>query len=175
MAAAAARRGAVGKAPAKEMLWLRGLVFTVLVPGVVAVLVPQELRSGPVPAGPWPLGWILFGGGVVLYFLCLAGFLAAGGTPAVYFSRAASWLLGAEPSRVVRTGVYRYSRNPMYLGVLCAIAGQAVAYRSPAIAVYLLVAALWFQAVVVWLEEPYLARKRGPAYEEYRRQVRRWF
>ncbi|HET9784624.1 MAG TPA: isoprenylcysteine carboxylmethyltransferase family protein [Terriglobales bacterium] len=155
-------------------LWLRGLVFTLLVPGVVAVLIPQELRPASVPAGAWALGWLLFGAGALLYFFCLAGFLAAGGTPAIYFSRAASWLLGAEPSRVVCTGMYRYSRNPMYLGVLGAIAGQAVAYRSPAIAVYLLVAALWFQAVVVLLEEPYLARKRGPAYEEYRRQVPRW-
>lgn len=155
-------------------LWLRGLVFTVLVPAVVAVLVPQELRTGPQPAGAWALGWILFGAGAAVYLLCLAGFLAAGGTPAIFFSRAASWLLGAEPPRVVRTGLYRYSRNPMYLGVLCAIAGQAVAYRSRAIAIYLLCAALWFHLVVVWLEEPYLARKRGQAYEDYRAQVPRW-
>ena len=62
----------------------------------------------------------------------------------------------------------------MYMGVLCAIAGQALAYRSKAIAIYLLCAALWFHLVVVFLEEPYLTRMRGPAYDEYRRRVPRW-
>ncbi|HXR97607.1 MAG TPA: isoprenylcysteine carboxylmethyltransferase family protein [Terriglobales bacterium] len=155
-------------------LRIRGFIFTVLVPGSVAVLIPQDLRSGAVPTGAWRLGWLLFAIGAALYLRCLADFVAAGGTPAIYFSRAARWLWGAEPQQVVHNGLYRYSRNPMYLGVLCAIAGQVVAYRSKAIAIYLLCAAVWFHLVVVFLEEPYLARKRGAAYDEYRSRVPRW-
>jgi protein-S-isoprenylcysteine O-methyltransferase Ste14 len=155
-------------------LWIRGFVFTVLGPGVVAVLIPQDLRSGPVPAGAWRLGWVICAVGAAVYLWCLTDFIADGGTPAIYFSRAARWLWGAEPPDVVRSGLYRYSRNPMYLGVLFAVAGQAVAYRSEAIAVYLLCAALWCHLVVVFLEEPYLARVGGPAYYDYRRRVPRW-
>ena len=48
------------------LLWLQGLIFTVLVPGVVAFYVPQTLRNGHAAnAGWWSLGWILFAVGAV--------------------------------------------------------------------------------------------------------------
>jgi protein-S-isoprenylcysteine O-methyltransferase Ste14 len=156
------------------MLWLRGLVFTVLVPGVVAFLVPQSLRTAPAPGGWWSLGWIVFALGALFYVRCLLDFLLAGGTPSIFFTRPIRALVGEEPQQLVRGGLYRYSRNPMYLGVLLAIAGQAVVYRSPRIAVYFVIAGLFFHGVVVFLEEPHLARVRGPAYEDYRRRVPRW-
>jgi protein-S-isoprenylcysteine O-methyltransferase Ste14 len=156
------------------LLWLQGLIFSVLVPGVVAFYVPQTLRTGPALGGWWSLGWILFALGALIYLLCLYNFLAAGGTPAIFFTRPIRALLGEEPQQVVRSGLYRYSRNPMYLGVFTAIAGQAIVYRSLRIAVYLAIAIVFFHCVVVFLEEPHLARARGPAYDEYRRRVPRW-
>ncbi|HEX4004594.1 MAG TPA: isoprenylcysteine carboxylmethyltransferase family protein [Acidobacteriaceae bacterium] len=156
------------------MLWLRAAVFTVVVPAVVALLVPQDLRAGPAAGGWWNLGWILVAIGALIYFRCLAGFLAAGGTPAIFFTRHARALLGEEPQQVVRGGLYRYSRNPMYVGVLTAIAGQGCVYRSRSILEYLVIAALCFHLVVVFLEEPHLARLRGPEYDAYRRRVPRW-
>jgi len=62
----------------------------------------------------------------------------------------------------------------MYVGVLTAIAGQAIVYRSRPIAVYLLIAAITFHLVVVLLEEPHLASARGDSYRDYRRRVPRW-
>lgn len=156
------------------MLWLRGITFSVLVPGVVAFCVPQAMRHGPGAGGWWPLGWVLFGLGATIYTICLVGFLSAGGTPAIFFSRPLRWALGEEPQGVVRTGLYRYSRNPMYAGVLMAIAGQAVVYRSRAMAIYAAGAAVFFHLVVVFLEEPHLMRARGTDYAEYRRHVARW-
>jgi protein-S-isoprenylcysteine O-methyltransferase Ste14 len=156
------------------MLWLRGVVFTVLVPGMVSFYVPQRMRTGPAAGGWWNLGWILFAIGALIYFRCLVGFIAAGGTPAIFFTRHARAILGEEPQQVVRSGLYRHSRNPMYLGVLTAIAGQACVYRSRPIAIYLLCAALGFHLVVVLIEEPHLARSRGPEYEDYRRRIPRW-
>src|ERR1039458_5631214 len=156
------------------LLWIQGLIFTLLVPGVVPFFVPQWLRTTPAAGGLWPLGWILFALGAVIYFRCLAGFLLSGGTPAIFFTRPARALIGEEPPRVVESGLYRYSRNPMYLGVLIAITGQAIVFRSSRIAIYLVVAALFFHCVVVFLEEPHLARVRGPAYNDYRRRVPRW-
>jgi protein-S-isoprenylcysteine O-methyltransferase Ste14 len=156
------------------MLWLQGLIFSVLVPGVVAFFVPQWLRTSPAAGGWWSLGWIAFAAGAAIYTLCLFNFLAAGGTPAIFFTRHIRAVMGEEPKEVVRKGLYRYSRNPMYVGVITAIAGQALVYRSRGIALYALLAALVFHCVVVFLEEPHLARARGPAYDDYRRCVPRW-
>ncbi len=156
------------------LLWVRAIVFSVLVPGVVAFFVPQWLRTTPAAGAWWSLGWIAFGVGAAIYLRCLFDFLRAGGTPAVFFTRHARALLGEEPKEVVRGGLYRYSRNPMYLGVFIAIAGQAVVYRSTRIVIYLLIAVAFFHCVVVFLEEPHLARERGRSYEEYCRRVPRW-
>lgn len=156
------------------MLWLRGIVFSVLIPGLVAWFLPQDLPHGPLAAGPWIAGWILIAIGVAIYLRCLADFLLAGGTPAIFFTRRARAVLGEEPQTVVRSGLYRYSRNPMYLGVFLVIAGQACIYRSRAIELYLAIAMIFFHGVVVFLEEPHLARVRGPAYADYIRHVPRW-
>lgn len=156
------------------MLWLRGMVFSVLVPGVVAFYVPQAMRRGPAAGGWWSLGWVAFAAGTAIYVRCLMGFLAAGGTPAIFFTRPIRWMLGEEPRGVVRSGLYRYSRNPMYLGVLLVIAGQACVYRSRNIAEYAVGAAIIFHLVVVLLEEPHLMRARGNEYADYRRRVPRW-
>lgn len=157
------------------MLWLRGLIFTLLVPLVVGYLVPQNLRgSSGVASGAWQLGYVLFAAGALLYLWCLVCFLLAGGTPAVFFTRRFSFLIGKEPPDVVRTGPYRYSRNPMYVGVVAAIFGQALLYRSRPVLVYGVSAAIIFHLVVVLLEEPHLRKARGEGYEAYQNRVARW-
>lgn len=157
------------------MLWLRGLVFTVLVPFVVAYVLPQSLReTGNVAPGAWQLGYVVLAAGAVLYLWCLVLFLLAGGTPAIFFTRHLSFLLGTEPPDVVRNGPYRFSRNPMYVAVLAAIFGQAILYRSARLFVYGAGAALFFHLVVVFLEEPHLKKARGAGYETYLSRVPRW-
>jgi protein-S-isoprenylcysteine O-methyltransferase Ste14 len=157
------------------LLWLQGLIFSALVPGVIAFYIPQVIRNGPAAGGWWSLGWILFALGALIYFRCLLDFLFAGGTPAIFFTRHIRAVLGEEPQQVVRSGLYRWSRNPMYLGVFAAIAGQAVVYRSQSIVLYLVIAIVFFHCVVIFLEEPHLARVRGAVYEDYRHRVPRWF
>jgi len=156
------------------LLWLQGIVFSLLIPGVVAFFVPQWLRTGHAVGGWWSPGWILFAIGTLIYVRCLVDFLHAGGTPAIFFTQPVRAVLGEEPPQVVRKGLYRWSRNPMYLGVLIVIAGQAIVYRSRAITIYLLIAMVAFHCVVVFIEEPHLARARGPAYHDYRKHVPRW-
>jgi len=158
------------------MVWIRGLVFTVLVPGLVCWWVPQRLRHGDAAAGGWwSLGWVLFAAALLGYLQALLSFLVAGGTPAIFFTRPIRFLLGEEPAKVVQGGLYRYSRNPMYLSVLAAVAAQAIIYRSLRIATYAVFAALLAEIIVVFVEEPHLARVRGVDYLEYRRRVPRWF
>jgi len=75
---------------------------------------------------------------------------------------------------LVDTGPYRYSRNPMYVGVVVAVVGQGVAFES---LLGLAVAALvWvlFRQMVISYEEPLLRRRLGPPFDEYCRRVPRW-
>ena len=86
-------------------------------------------------------------------------------------SRPLKFLLGEEPSTLVDRGLYRGSRNPMYVGVLLVLFGQAIVRASPNVAWY----GLAFHLTVVFQEEPHLRRERGPSYDEYWRHVPRWF
>ena len=157
------------------MLWLRGLIFTVLVPCLVGAYVPHMYTGGrALRGGWWQLGWYPVAAGAVIYTICLVDFLRAGGTPAIFFTRALKFALGEEPSKVVRKGLYRVSRNPMYIGVVTAVFGQALIYASPQIAWYGFFLCVCFHLAVVLLEEPHLRTERGESYKEYCRQVPRW-
>lgn len=78
------------------------------------------------------------------------------------------------PKHLVATGLYRYSRNPMYIGVLLILIGWALGFRSRSLAIYTVSVAILFHVRVVFFEEPWLASKHGDAYEQYKHEVRRW-
>ncbi len=86
------------------------------------------------------------------------------GTPAPY----------DPPRQFVRSGPYRFCRNPMELGNLLTLLGRALAGGSPR----LLLASLLFGASVhswvVLVEEPGLERQFGDRFRTYRRSVPRW-
>lgn len=158
------------------MPWMRAALFAVLAPGLVAIGVPHWIDPGrQLRSGPWDAGWVVAAAGAVVYALCLLRFLAAGGTPAIFFTRPLRLLIGEEPRRVIQSGLYARSRNPMYLSVLLVVAGQVIVFASGAIAVYAALLAVGFHLIVVLIEEPHLREERGAAYEEYVRKVPRWF
>jgi non-heme chloroperoxidase len=157
------------------MPWIRGLIFTVLVPGTIALYVPFSMAERLAPRGGfWNAGWLLDGIGAFGYLWCFVGFLTSGGTPAIFFTRPVRFLIGEEPTRLVQGGLYRISRNPMYLSVLLVIFGQALRFASWPIAEYGLFVWLGFHLVVIALEEPHLRDERGSSYQEYCRRVPRW-
>jgi protein-S-isoprenylcysteine O-methyltransferase Ste14 len=159
----------------RALLWTRGLIFTILVPATVAVYLPRALDPGlRMRGGAAGLGWLLIVPGVLIYLACLLGFLAAGGTPAIYFTRPLRHLIGEEPAGLVSGGLYRYSRNPMYAGVILVIFGQAVLFGSASMALYGVLVFVIFHLVVVMVEEPHLRATRGSDYEGYCRSVPRW-
>lgn len=158
------------------MLPLRGLLFTLLVPGFVAVYAPHLIIGSRLQqAGLWQAGWLLIVLGSAIYFLCLFSFLAANGTPAIFFTRHLRIIIGSEPAVLVRGGLYRFSRNPMYLGVVIVIMGQALLYASGLLAIYGVAMFLLFHLVVVWIEEPHLKVRDPKSFERYLREVPRWF
>ena len=83
----------------------------------------------------------------------------------------------APPKRLVVTGFYRYVRNPMYLGFAVGWIGLWIVFGHPNPSVIGTVAAvaLGVHLFVVFYEEPTLRTKFGADYEEYCRNVRRWW
>ena len=150
------------------ILFLKNLLFTVLIPGTVGVYIPLWLAGRRLPAAPawaWLLSAPLFLAGASLYFWCLWDFAVTGrGTPAPI----------DPPKKLIVRGPHRYVRNPMYLGVLSVVFGWAVLFRSADILVYGACVALLFHLFVLVIEEPSLRRLFGAEYEEYCRSVRRW-
>jgi len=80
-----------------------------------------------------------------------------------------------EPDKLVNTGFYKYSRNPMYLGFLISLLGLAIIYQG-AISSFFLVL-VFFIVVDLWyirFEEKAMLNKFGTEYEEYSQNTRRW-
>jgi protein-S-isoprenylcysteine O-methyltransferase Ste14 len=74
----------------------------------------------------------------------------------------------------VTTGIHRWSRNPIYLGMFLVYGGIGIAARSPWTLILTLPLALTIRYGVVAREEAYLERRFGTAYHDYQRRVRRW-
>ena len=77
-------------------------------------------------------------------------------------------------SALVTSGVYRYTRNPMYLAVLGSLGAAALLFRSPAILLYAALCGLCFHLFVVGYEEPALRAQFGSSFERYAQAVPRW-
>lgn len=83
----------------------------------------------------------------------------------------------APPKRLVVVGFYRYVRNPMYLGFATGWIGLWIVFghANSRVIAGVLAAALAVHIFVILYEEPTLRRKFGAQYEEYCRNVRRWW
>ena len=149
------------------ILLLKNLLFTMVAPGTVAVYAPllivqnRSAASGPLFAAA--LALLVLGGGI--YGWCVWDFAVFGrGTPAPIDA----------PKKLVVRGLYRYTRNPMYVGVLLVILGWAVLFRAATLVVYSLIVGTCFQLFIVLYEERHLQKEFGGGYDDYRGRVGRW-
>ena len=146
-------------------------LFFLLAPGVVAGLAPWWI-SGWHMRPPF-LGW---------YSLRVVGVaLIALGAPALLdsFVRFALQGLGTPApvlptEHLVVTGLYRFVRNPMYVGVLAVILGQGLLLGDTRVLCYGTVVWLAFFLFVIGYEEPTLRRTFGEEYERFCANVPRW-
>jgi protein-S-isoprenylcysteine O-methyltransferase Ste14 len=148
-------------------LLLKNLLFTCVAPGTVAGILPWLLTRDALPASGSALAVasVLFAAGGAIYSWCVWDFATFGrGTPAPIDA----------PVKLVVRGLYRFSRNPMYVGVLTVIAGWSVLYRAADVAVYGVFVAVAFNTFIRIYEEPHLAREFGDEYAAYRDRVGRW-
>ena len=153
-------------------LFIRNLFFTILQPGLVTGLIPLwilDFRVNSIVDEIWQLyhyiGVIIFLIGFTVMLWCIISFAVEGqGT-----------LSPADPTKkLVLTGLYRISRNPMYVGVISILIGEAIFFKSTALWVYLVFVFIGFNTFVIRKEEPRLRKDLGEAYNAYCQKVRRW-
>lgn len=154
----------------KAWLLLKNLLFTLLVPGFVVGWVPlrwfaryahwpEQLTARHAAAG------VVFAAGVAVFLHCQWLFFTRGqGTPAPM----------DPPKKFVRRGLYKWVRNPMYLGVLGMVAAEGIFLRSFDLLIYFICLACVIHLFVVLYEENSLRFRFGAMYEDYKRDVSRW-
>ena len=148
-------------------LFIKNLLFTVLVPGTVAVYLPLVITEGRSPASAWAIARAapVFSAGAAIYAWCVWDFATFGrGTPAPIDA----------PKRLVVRGLYRYTRNPMYVGVLAVILGWVLLFPSRALGLYAGLVGTCFHLFVLLYEEHHLHRTFGEEYDTYCKRVGRW-
>lgn len=123
----------------------------------------------PLPFVPddWPGGLI----GAVVFVLALALALWAMDT----MTREGTNVPTNRPTTaIVDGGPYRFTRNPIYLGMFGGLIGLGIAFDTLWLPAMLVPFALIIRYGVVAREEAYLERSFGEAYRGYRKRVRRW-
>ena len=132
------------------------------------------LAIGGVLQLAWPVQFLPPAFGVVVGLPLVIAAVALFVGSVARFRAAGTPVPGHEPTTaIVRTGPYRFSRNPIYLAFSLLQLGVA-AWANSAWLLGTLVAALALMQVVIRREEAYLERKFGPQYLDYKAAVRRW-
>ena len=150
------------------MTALKSLLFLIFVPGMLAGYIPFAfLLTGPYVATGFliylalPL-WLI--GGTILLW-CFWDFLTKGfGTPAPL----------DPPKELVVTGLYKYVRNPMYVGVILMLVAYFLWFGYWSLLIYTGAFFLACHLFVLNYEEPTLEKKFGRAYKNYMKSVPRW-
>jgi protein-S-isoprenylcysteine O-methyltransferase Ste14 len=141
------------------------LLIAIAAAVVLEMLVPMAFLPEP-GLGSWSswLGAVVFVGGLWISISGNREFVRSGTNVNPY-----------QPTlRLVTTGPYRFTRNPMYLGMVIAFAGIVLAFSLELGIVVLAVFALVLHYGVVLREERYLTRKFGAPYEDFLKRTRRW-
>ena len=153
-------------------LFIRNLFFTVLCPGIVAGFAPylilgrrfNEAWKSSFTAFQY-LAIFIFALGMVILLYCIGMFAIKGkGT-----------LAPVDPTKkLVVAGLYKFTRNPMYIGVMLMLIGESIFFRSGGLLIYAILVFTLFNLFIIVHEEPRLRSDFGAEYQEYMSRVRRW-
>ncbi|WP_299122429.1 isoprenylcysteine carboxylmethyltransferase family protein [uncultured Winogradskyella sp.] len=154
-------------------LYVRNIIFFILQPGLVVGLIPyvllrRKIRSileGDLGILNY-LGIVVMALGLSIVLYCIYRFIVEGkGT-----------LSPADRTKaLVVKGLYNYTRNPMYVGILLILIGEVLFTGSMRLLVYTIAVAIAFHGFVIFVEEPRLTRDFKSDYLHYMDKVRRWF
>lgn len=142
-------------------------IFSFILPFTVLVIVPLWIeKNRTIHTGYYFLfGSILILSGLMIMAFCITSFIRIGkGT-------LAPW---SPTKKLVIKGLYRYVRNPMILGVLIVLLGEALIIRSENILIwagsFFIINTIYF----IIYEEPNLEKRFGTEYREYKKHVSMW-
>ncbi len=150
-----------------ENLFVKALLAFLALPAIFSGIIPIAISN----TDPWRgVGYYGFGMftiviGLVVLLQCVRDFYVSGN------GTLAPW---APPKKLVIAGLYRYTRNPMYIGVLIIVSGIALISASPLVTLYLLFFAAVFHLRVVFYEENWLAKHFSDDWVKYKIEVSRW-
>ena len=148
------------------MLLLRAIYAFLALPVFFCLVAPPILAYfDPSSGDGWNFGFVLMACGLAIVVRCARDFYAAGkGT-------IGPW---DPPKHLVTVGLYRFTRNPIYIGDLILIAGWALGAGSPWIGWYLVILAIGFHLRVIFHEELWLASNFPSDWAVYSANVPRW-
>ena len=150
---------------------LVSILFTVFGgPGIILIYLPLAITRFRVPANE--AGWqkvmatVLITFGLIPLLESIIRFVRVG---------RGTLMPNVPTERLVANGLYRFVRNPMYVGDLAVLAGEALLFHSYGMLLYAAVVWIGLDQFIGRYEEPTLLRRHGEEYERYCEQVRRWW
>ena len=156
-----------------DNIWLitRNLAMIVLFPGTVVVFIPYQLL-GPFSISE-PISWsaiqyvsvLLVAIGAFVLLRSIWSFAHVGKGSLAPFD---------ETQRLIIVGLYRYVRNPMYIGVILALLAESLFFWSSVLLIYAGFCFVVANIFVIGYEENRLRYKYGHEYRQYCEHVRRW-
>lgn len=151
------------------MIVLKTILFLLLVPGLLVGAMPIWLIQTDAALFSFGgLRWLaipFWATGTMVTLWCAWAFTMRGhGTPSPT----------DPPKELVVSGLYRYVRNPIYLGVVAIFLGYALWHPSPSILLCPVIVAASSHLFVIFYEEPHLRKTFGEKYESFCQTVPRW-
>ncbi|MDQ3710758.1 MAG: isoprenylcysteine carboxylmethyltransferase family protein [Acidobacteriota bacterium] len=150
-----------------------GKLFKIVMFGLTLVVIlyafAPQFYSFTLPV-VWLENQIIQTVGIVLLLLSL------GWTVLAQIQMGNSWRIGIDEEKktpLVQSGLFRFSRNPIFLGMIITLLGVFLTIPNALTLLFLSLDFVLIQ-IQVRLEEEFLTRTQGEGYAEYRRQVRRW-
>jgi protein-S-isoprenylcysteine O-methyltransferase Ste14 len=152
------------------MIFLSFLV-TLLIPLVTFLVVPYlfisyDLATWPQMFGVWQ---------IIASLLILLGLFLVGWVSVAYTRHGKSTPVPfTTPKKFVADGPYTFSRNPMYVGMMVVLIGEALLLQAPWLLIFTAALCLLFFLYVRFIEEPRLIQRFGSSYQTYMKHVPRW-
>jgi protein-S-isoprenylcysteine O-methyltransferase Ste14 len=136
---------------------------------IAAGLIAEHYK--PLPFFPVPLA-IRVAIAIVLFFIAVFGIAMARRELIKHHEHPNPY---KPTSAIVSSGIYRRTRNPIYIAFMIIVLAAAVAANSVWLLLSIVVLFVLLEFGVLRAEERYLSGKFGVEYDAYRRTVRRWF
>jgi protein-S-isoprenylcysteine O-methyltransferase Ste14 len=142
-----------------------GLVFFIFLPYVFVLL--NNRLSLPVYSNDFLKlsGVLLIIVGIIIFVYCSGLFIILGRSTPVPVE---------PPKKLIVSGLYKYTRNPIYLGYFMIFLGEFLFFGQLLLLIYFFLTIVKINLYVIYYEEPILKKRFGKSYEEYLKKIPRW-